>query len=484
MRLSELVARIKDAKTVGGGVEKIKISGLCMDSRLCKQGDLFFCTRGGRVDSHAYADDAVEAGAVAVVCEEELKLDVPQIIVPDCRAAIGLIATAFYGDPAKKLKIIGVTGTNGKTTITYMLASILRRAGKKVAIVGTLGVFYAQKEIAPELTTPDPICLHEQFADMVKCGVEYVVIEISAHALYYRKDEGINYAACIFSNLSRDHLDFFQNEKQYKSAKKRLFTVDKCPIAILNGDDPVGREIGEQNTNTIYYALDTPADVFAVLTSGDLRGTGFMLNINDKLKRIALPLTGKHNVYNALAAAACADSLGIRMEAIAGGLSGMKPVKGRLEHVIKTNGADIFVDFAHTPDGLEKSLDALKSHCKGRLLCVFGCGGDRDKEKRPLMGEAVARRADFAVLTSDNPRGEDPVDIIAAIEMGYRRFSVRYAVVPEREKAIEYAVGFLKKGDILLVAGKGGEEYQEIMGIKYAYNDEDVIKEIVSRKTS
>lgn len=487
MRLSKLKGRVDGAKLVGGEGKDVTVTGLCMDSRLCKKGDLFFCTRGEKTDSHSYAYDAVENGAVAVVCEEELRLDVPQIVVPDCRSAIGLLAAAFYGDPARKLKIVGVTGTNGKTTTTHMLASILRRAGKSVAIVGTLGVFYARKEIAPELTTPDPICLHELFADMVKCGVEYVLTEVSAHALYYKKDEGLRYAACVFTNFSRDHLDFFKTEKAYKAAKFRLFVKEKCAVAILNGDDPVGREIGEacqKRIKTSYYALGNPANTFAEVKSEDLQGTDFVLSIGDKSKRVDLPATGRHNVYNALAASACAAALGIGIDMIASGLGAMKPVKGRLERAAKFRGADIFVDFAHTPDGLEKSLGSLKAHCRGKLLCVFGCGGNRDREKRPLMGEAVARLADFAVLTSDNPRNEDPTDIIAEIEKGYRRFSVCYAVLPERKNAIEYAVGLLKKGDILLVAGKGGEEYQEIMGIKYAYNDNAVIKEIVSRKSS
>lgn len=493
MLLSEIVGCVEGSRLAegkGSQGEPVRVRGLTADSRFCSPGDLFFCLTGGKTDSHVYAKDAETAGAVAIVCERETEVSVPQIVVPDSRKAMGLIAAAFYGRPADKLKIIGVTGTNGKTTTSYMLASVLRRAGKAVAVVGTLGISYGKKEIAPELTTPDPIFLHKIFADMVKSGVEYVVAEISAHALFYRKDEGISYAACIFTNFTQDHLDFFGTMDAYKAAKKLLFTPEKCPIAVLNGDDPTGREIGESRaesdkdgkTRTVYYALETPAEAFAVITSEELRSCGFMLNLSDELRRVTLSTTGKHNVYNALAAAACADALGIRIEAIAGGLNGMQPVKGRLEHVGKFRGADIFVDFAHTPDGLEKSLDALKAHCKGRLVCLFGCGGNRDKTKRPVMGETVARKADFSVLTSDNPRYEDPSEIIAEIEKGYRRFSLRYAVVPERETAIYYALGILKKGDVLLVAGKGGEDYQEIMGIKYAYNDNAVIREALSKK--
>lgn len=495
MLLSELARCVGGARIVCGAKnmqtsENTQIRGLTADSRFCSTGDLFFCLTGGKTDSHVYARDAEEAGAAAVVTERELELKIPQLVVPDSRAAMGLIASAFYDHAAEKLKIIGITGTNGKTTTSYMLASVLRRAGKTVAVVGTLGIYYGKKQIAPELTTPDPLFLHKMFADMVKSGVEYVVAEVSAHALFYRKEEGIPFAACIFTNFTQDHLDFFQTMEKYKAAKKLLFTPERCPIAVLNGDDAVGREIGglrgesdkAGKTSTVFYGLETPAEAFAVITSEELYGCEFMLNLSDNLCRISLPMTGRHNVYNAMAAAACAYALGIRTEAIAGGLSGMKPVRGRLEPAGKFHGADIFVDFAHTPDGLEKSLAALKSHCKGRLICLFGCGGNRDRTKRSIMGETVARKADFSVLTSDNPRYEDPYDIIAEIEKGYRRFSVHYAVVPEREKAIYYAMGLLKKGDILLVAGKGGEDYQEIMGIKYSYNDNAVIREALSQK--
>ncbi len=492
MLLSELAACVGGARIASDdprAAENTQIRGLTADSRFCSPGDLFFCLTGGKTDSHVYAADAEEAGAAAVVCERELALKIPRIVVPDSRRAMGLMAAAFYGRPADRLKIVGVTGTNGKTTTSYMLASVLRRAGKSVAVVGTLGICYGKKQIAPELTTPDPLFLHKIFADMVKSGVEYVVEEVSAHALFYRKDEGIRYAACIFTNLTQDHLDFFGSMEKYGEAKKRLFSPERCPIAMLNGDDPFGREIGRERAasgkkgvQTIFYGLEEPSEVFAVITAEELHGSEFMLNLSDSLCRISLPMTGRHNVYNAMAAAGTAYALGVRTEAIAGGLNEMKPVRGRLEPAGRYRGADIFVDFAHTPDGLEKSLSALREHCLGRLICLFGCGGNRDRSKRAPMGETVAKKADFSVLTSDNPRFEEPTDIIAEIEEGYRRVSERYVVIPERERAIRYAVGLLKKGDILLVAGKGGEDYQEIMGIKYAYNDNAVIREALSRK--
>jgi UDP-N-acetylmuramyl-tripeptide synthetase len=272
----------------------------------------------------------------------------------------------------------------------------------------------------------------------------------------------------------------------------KLFSPDVCPIAIINGDDEIGREIAQwredvalmrrKDVQTIFYGLNTPSDAFALVTNETLRCTECILNIDDKLCRISLYLTGKHNVYNALAAAVCAMEFNVATEKIEEGLCSLKSISGRLERIEKLNELTIYVDFAHTPDGLGKSLDALRRHCKGRLVCLFGCGGNRDKKKRALMGEMAARKADFTILTSDNPRYEDPLDIISDIEKGYRRFSVKYVVVPERRKAIEYALDFLRKEDILLVAGKGGENYQEIMGIKYPFNDQDIIEKTLEGK--
>ncbi len=463
--------------------ETVSVSGLCDDSRYVKKGDLFFCKKGENFDSHEVATEVLKKGAAAIVCERELPISAVQIVAEDCRESTALIAGEFYARPAEKLKIIGITGTNGKTTTAYMLSSILKRAGKSVGIIGTLGVYYAHKKIAPELTTPDPLFLQETLADMAALGVEYVVIEVSAHAIHYKKDAGIRYAACIFTNCTQDHLDFFWTMSRYRETKKQLFSVEKCSVAILNADDGLGLEIGESfRGETLYYGLETPAHTFAVITEENVYGSSFMLNVKDLLKSVRLQLTGRHNVYNALAAATCAQAPGFTMNQITDGLSGLTRVKGRLEAVMEFGGAKIFVDFAHTPDGLQKSLSALKKHCRGRLICLFGCGGNRDREKRPLMGEAVAKTADFAVLTSDNPRYEDPMDIISEIERGYRPVSTKYVIVPERERAIEYAVGALKEGDILLVAGKGGEDYQEIMGIKYLLNDNDLIKKTIKEK--
>lgn len=486
MRLTELLTGIEIQEKIGLENFDCEIVGIYTDSKAYMPNGLFVCLEGGKIDSHFYVAEAINNGAIAIVAERKTQASVPQIIVEDTRYALAKIASFFYGEPSKRLKMIGISGTNGKTTTSYMFAEICKRAGKKVGIIGTLGIRYSGKNIKTDLTTPDPVFLQKTLADMLYCGVEYVVMEVSAHALYYDKTGDMIYAACIFTNLTQDHLDFFTDMQEYKQAKMKLFK-ENCPLAIINGDDAVGREIGKMRDalglTTIYYGMETPSDAFAVITDESLKGTECVLNLEDKLCRVGIGLIGRHNVYNALAAAICAGKLGFDLSAIAQGLGGLKQIEGRLEWVGSLRGGEVYVDFAHTPDGIAKSLETLKKHCKGRLICVFGCGGNRDKTKRAIMGEYVAKKADFSIITSDNPRYEDPLDIIAEIEKGYRRFSVRYVVIPDRAVALDYALDFLKRNDVLLVAGKGGEEYQEIMGIKHAFNDHTVLTKLIGQKS-
>jgi UDP-N-acetylmuramoyl-L-alanyl-D-glutamate--2,6-diaminopimelate ligase len=487
MRLAEILKGVGGEVYFHDGEYDCDVCKLEVDSRKQMPNGLFVCLKGERTDSHTKVAEAIRNGATALIVERLLNVSVPQVLVQDSRLALGKAAAIFYGEPSKAMRVIGITGTNGKTTTSYMLASILEKEGKKVGVIGTLGVQYAGKTYPSALTTPDPIELQRTFSEMQACGIEYVIMEVSAHALHYKKTAGIEFSACIFTNITQDHLDFFESMQSYKHAKERLFQEYGDGIAILNGDDECGREIGKLREKqglgrTVYYGLNTPADAFAIITAEGLLGTECMLNISDKLCRVSLSLMGRHNVYNALAAATCAAELGVSTRAIAEGLISLKNVRGRMEYVGAFQGAKIYVDFAHTPDGLRKSLETLKGYCKGRLLCLFGCGGNRDKGKRALMGEIAARTADFAVLTSDNPRYEDPLDIISEIEKGYRRFSSSYVVVPDRETAIDYALDFAKREDILLIAGRGGENYQEIMGIKYPFNDNDIAIKLLKKK--
>ena len=476
MKLSELASEVKGTCKIDA-----EISGLCTDSRVAGEGDLFFCFRGETVDSHDCAEEAVARGAAAIVCERELPIPCPQLIVSDGREAMAKVSAAFYRHPERRMKMVGVTGTNGKTTTCHLICSALKAGGKRVGLIGTLGAKYSNKTVPPDLTTPDPVALFSLLADMVKEGVEIVVMEVSAHALALKKVAPIVFDVGVFTNLTRDHLDFFGDMTAYGEAKKKLFMPSSCRFAVYNADDAFTRELLELETAHVTYGLDTPADAFALIERESLHGSKILLNLSDELCEVNLNLTGRYNAMNALAAACAAKALGVSTEDISNGFESLERVDGRLERVASYNGAEIFVDFAHTPDGLEKSLSCLKEHCEGRLIALFGCGGNRDEGKRKIMGQTVAKLSDYCIITSDNPRFEEPCAIIAQIEEGFSEISSEYTAVEEREKAIEFAIRILKKGDVLLVAGKGGETYQEIMGIKYDFNDKDVIKSIIGK---
>ncbi|MBO5525796.1 MAG: UDP-N-acetylmuramoyl-L-alanyl-D-glutamate--2,6-diaminopimelate ligase [Clostridia bacterium] len=475
MKLSDLIKDLAVERKIGD--TEAEISYLSCNSSDLQDGTLFFCIDGERFDSHTLAKEISYAGVVAFVCERPVRTDCPQIIVKNVRLAMALIASAFYNHPSEHMTMIAVTGTNGKTTTIHMLSSIFRAAGKKVGMIGTLGVSYDGKRFYHGLTTPDPIVLQSTLSDMKEAGVEIVVMEVSAHALYHRKVAGIRFAVGVFTNCTRDHLDFFGSMTRYMQTKERLFR--QCSFGVLCFDDELGRKIAESIPH-LSYALDNPAEVFAVDVEETLRGSKFVLNLSDELYEIRLSMTGRHNVSNALAAASCAHHLGVSLETIAKGLREMENVDGRLEYVCSFHGADIFVDFAHTPDGLEKSLNALNAHTKGRLICLFGCGGNRDKDKREIMGEIAGQICDLVILTSDNPRYEDPFDIIMDIERGVRRYSKDYVTVQERDKATEYAIKRLREGDILLLAGKGGEKTQERMGKTIPYDDKEKVLSLVA----
>ena len=476
MKLSALAKELREKKLSGD----CEVTALCTDSRTASEGELFFCYRGTGTDLHSYAEEAAERGA-CLVCERELPLPCAQLIVPDGRRAMALIAAAFYGHPERGMRFAGVTGTNGKTTTCYLLASVLEESGRRVGLIGTLGARFAGRTVPPDLTTPDPVSLFALLAEMKKAGVQDVVMEVSAHALALEKTVPILFDVGIFTNLTRDHLDFFGDMEKYGAAKKSLFSPARCRFAVYNADDPFTRELLKWETPHVLYGSENPADAFALSEEESVEGSKLILNLSDELCETHLKLLGRHNVQNALAAACAARRLGATVEDVARGLGKVGSVDGRLERVARFRGADIFVDFAHTPDGLEKSLSCLKELCEGRLIALFGCGGNRDGGKRREMGETAARLADFTVITSDNPRFEDPCAIIAAIEEGFCGISKEYVAVEEREKAIEYAVRLLCEGDILLIAGKGGETYQEIMGIKFDYNDKDTVKKIVGK---
>lgn len=459
---------VSDVKTVGSSVTK---------------GALFVCLKGKDFDGHEFAKTAENYGAVAVITERELNLSITTVVVKDSRKALAQIAAEFYDNPAEKMSLIGVVGTNGKTTTSHMLYQVLNGAGINCGVIGTLGAYYNDNYFEPTLTTPDPVELNKILYDMHNSGVKTVVMEVSAHAIYWSKIFGLKFKVGIFTNLSRDHLDFFRDIDEYKDTKLAFFKENECEYVVVNSDDEVGVELAGSFDGAITYGLSNPADVFAIRIKEKDGKTGFVLNLFDCIYRVEIPVVGRYNVSNALAAATAASLVGVSTKDVAMGLNNLKGVSGRLEKVYD-NKFKVYIDYAHTPDGIKKVLEALRPICKNRLIIVFGCGGNRDQGKREEMGEIAKQYADFVVITSDNPRFEDPMDIISSIEKGVLKVGKEYVIVEDRAEGIEYALNVAKEGDLIVVAGKGAENYQDVLGIKKPYNDKDTIEEIIYRRQS
>ncbi len=476
MRLSKLVKKTT-VKQIIGNID-IEVEGVKIDSNKVTKGDLFICIKGGDFDGHNFATNAELYGASAVVAERKLDLSIPQIIVEDTRQAMSFFAREFYSAPDRKLKLIGVVGTNGKTTTTHIIKTILENSGVKCGVIGTLGVFYGDKVIEPTLTTPDPLELYKIFSEMVECGIKAVVMEVSAHAIYFEKVKGLNFEVGVFTNFTRDHLDFFEDMEKYKQTKLSFFKNNNCKYVVTNSDDELGLEIANTREDSISYGIYNPSDVFGIDIKSSRFGSSFVLNLFDCIYSVDLNLIGEFNIYNALASATATALFGIKTDKIILGLKRVQSVSGRLECVYDGRYR-VFVDYAHTPDGLEKTLNSLRKITEKRLICVFGCGGNRDKGKRQVMGEISGKLADFTVVTSDNPRYEEPMEIIMEIEKGVLKQSKSYVLIQDRKDAIEYAMNMADEGDVIVVAGKGSEKYQETLGIKRVYNDKDTVSEII-----
>ena len=474
MKISELVKGIKNVKIIGD--ENTYISSVACDSSAVIDGSLFFCINGYNVDGNKFIRQVEIYGALAVVSEKRSNTKLVQIIVKDVRMAMSIISANFYGNVDKKMKIIGVTGTNGKTSTCNIIKKIFDDAKIPCGVIGTLGVFYKNKLLEPTLTTPDPIDLHRILSDMYKSGVAVVVMEVSAHALDLKKVYGLSFEMGVFTNLSQDHLDYFKDMATYRESKLKLFK--QCKYVVSNSDDEVGLEIIKKNIGVISYGLYNPADVFGIDLSYTKSGTSFILNLFDCVYDIKTNLLGEFNVYNVLASSAVCALMGVGSDKIAKSICEIKPINGRIEKVYDKDFS-VFIDYAHTPDGLEKVLKTLRKNCKNRLICVFGCGGNRDSIKRKIMGEISAKISDYTVITTDNPRFEDPVDIMCEIEKGVLEISKQYVLIQDRVEAIKYAMNFAKPGDVVLIAGKGAENYQEVLGIKHSYNDKDTIKKLL-----
>jgi UDP-N-acetylmuramoyl-L-alanyl-D-glutamate--2,6-diaminopimelate ligase len=472
MRLGELFPQA----AVSSDVE---VSGLAYDQRRVEPGTAFFCVRGFSRDGHDFAADAVARGAVALVVDHPLGAGVPEIVVPDVRAAMAPAAARLHGDPTSKLDVVGITGTSGKTTTAFLVRELLEGAGRQTALLGTVKSVVAGREGVLARTTPEAVDLQAAFAEMVEGGDVACAMEVSSHALELHRADAIHWAAAVFTNLSQDHLDFHPTMEDYFRAKCRLFAAGPR-ASVVHVDDPWGRRLagelrGEPGLVTV--GLDGDADLQAVDIEQGLRGTTFSV-VDRTGGRLELrsPLPGRFNVANALGAVAVARALGVPDERIAAVLPGVAPVPGRLQPVEEGQPFALLVDYAHKPGALETVLRAARELTRGRVLVAFGAGGDRDRGKRPVMGEIAARLADEVIVTSDNPRSEDPDAIIAEILRGIDRDDVH--VEPDRRAAIELLVRLAHEGDVAVIAGKGHEQGQELAGgVKIPFDDVTVARE-------
>jgi UDP-N-acetylmuramoyl-L-alanyl-D-glutamate--2,6-diaminopimelate ligase len=484
MRLDELTAGLAAAAAgdlgAGGGVE---IGGLAYDSRAVRGGELFFCVSGFEQDGHEFAPQAVAQGAAALVVERPLGLGVPEVLVASARAAMGPIAARFYGDPTAGLRVVGVTGTNGKTTTAYLVRALLEAAGVQCGLLGTVTSFVGGEERAVQRTTPEAIDVQRTFREMLDGGDGACAIEVSSHALELGRTAATEFAAAVFTNLTQDHLDFHETMEDYFLAKRRLFVEHAPGVSVVNVGDPYGRRLAAELEGARTFAVQAPADFSASELRCDLTGCTFTLHTALLERDVRLPMPGRFNVANALGALLVAHELlgGERLEELIAALERGVHVPGRFEPVEEGQDFAVLVDYAHTPDSLENALAAARElieaggRLQARVVCVFGAGGDRDRGKRPLMGEIATRLADVVLVTSDNPRSEEPEQIIAEIVAGV---ATPVRSIADRARAIDEAIALAAPGDVVVIAGKGHEQGQELAGgRKVPFDDATVARE-------
>ncbi len=483
MNLKDVIKAVPDIIKVFGD-QTVSIENLTANSQQKEENSLFFCITGLKSDGHAHAKEAVENGAVALVVERHLPdIHCSQILVENTRIAMSHIAAAFYGYPHRQMKLIGITGTKGKTTTSYLLKSILEQAGYKCGLIGTTGNMIDQQLLKSTLTTPDPIELHQILRKMADEQVAMVVMEISAHAIDMHRLEGLVFEAGCYTNLSQDHLDYFHTMDRYFGAKERFFISGMVKNASFNVDEDTTKKLLAQvEVPHITYGICVPADLFARNIEISEKGVYFEVKLHDmQIIDIHLQLTGMFNVYNALAAASLAMILGVGSVDIQKGLGQVMVVPGRIEMLETKTPYKVILDYSHSPDALSNILCTVREFAKNRVIALFGCGGDRDQGKRPMMGKVAGQLADISILTSDNPRTEDPMEIIAAIEKGIQKTKGKYEVIENRREAISHALRIATEGDVIVLAGKGHETYQEIMGVKRPFNEKAIVFELLEQ---
>lgn len=462
------------------GNSDVEIKGIAYDSRKVEAGFLFVAVKGFETDGHKYIESAIRNGAVAVLGEDDVSCPCTYAKTQDSRKALAVCSAEFFGHPEKKLKIIGITGTNGKTTTTYLIRQILMLKGYRCDLIGTNQIIIGDEIIESSRTTPESFDLFEIFAKMTESGGEYVVMEVSSHSLELDRVYGVTFETAVLTNITQDHLDFHKTMDNYARAKAKIFAMSKS--GAVNADDSYcDLMLKHSKSKAVTYSIENESDVRAENIRMSERGVIFTLNCDGCEKEMRLGIPGKFSVYNALAAICACRNIGVDMADIEKGLVLAKSVKGRIE-VVRTNTPyTIIIDYAHTPDGLENIISAVNAFAKGRVITVFGCGGNRDATKRPKMGRIAESLSDIAIVTSDNPRCEEPSEIIKDILGGMEKDN--HVVVENRKEAIAYAMKIAHKDDIIILAGKGHETYQEINHIKYDFDERDVVREILAQSS-
>lgn len=479
MKLQELLQGVA-VKSAAAPMD-LEIGEVRYDSRAVRPGDLFVAIRGFATDGHQYIAKALAQGAAAVVCEEA-GAGVPAVVVADSRVALAEIAANRFGHPADAMTMVGVTGTNGKTTTTYLVKHILEAQGHKVGLIGTNQNLIGSEPIETERTTPESYELHALFARMRDAGCTHVVMEVSSHSLVLHRVHGIHYAVGAFTNLTQDHLDFHKTMEGYRRAKALLFSV--CGKGVINLDDPAaGKMIADAKCPVLTFSAESD-DASLSAKNIELRADGvdFVCAMEGSLARVHLGIPGMFSVHNALTALGTAVALGVPLERAAAALADASGVKGRAEVVPVPADYTVLIDYAHSPDGVENILNAVRGFSKGRVVALFGCGGDRDRTKRPKMGAIAARLADFCIVTSDNPRTEDPDAIIADILAGMQDSKTPREVICDRREAIRWTLAHAKKGDTVVLMGKGHETYQEVNHVKHHLDEREEVQKYFAEK--
>lgn len=487
MTLSDLLSSVRDL--TASGPRDVEVCGLAHDSRQVRPGFIYCALKGGRTDGALFIDQAIEAGAVAILSDAEAsRTGVAWLRSVEPRRALAALAAAFHGHPSRALRVAGVTGTNGKTTVAFLLHHLFKASRGRAGLIGTVGYDDGLVQRPASHTTPESVELQEWLARMVEHGCGGVAMEVSSHALVQQRVHGLAFDAAIFTNLTQDHLDYHGTMEAYFEAKALLFDhlaaqSEKKPVAVINIDDPAGRRLVTRvgsRARVLRYGLGATADYRATNVRFDAAGTQYQLEVGERKLLVRLPLIGRFNVMNSLAALAGATACGLNLREAVTNLAQAPQVPGRLESVAGRRSFRVFVDYAHTPDALENALSTLRELGPRRLLAVFGCGGDRDAGKRPLMGAVAARLADYAILTSDNPRGEPPAAILDEIKAGFT--TPAFEIIEDRRQAIGRAIELAQEGDIILLAGKGHEDYQIFADHTVEFDDRVVARRFIEQK--